>query len=180
MDSSVSVGSTNFEKQKNFVASFAESFDISPFSVQIGIVTFASTPNNEFNLNTFQTKADTINAIYTISYQYGGTRTDLGLKYAAENSFTTPSGDRTGAINILIVITDGYSNQPELTRQEATKLHQMNIKVFAIGIGTGVDKTELGYIASGAEYVFQINNFDAFDSIRDVLKKTACKGRTCI
>ena len=123
LDSSVSVGTTNFEKQKNFVADFAGTFDIAPNAVRVGVVTFASVANNEFNLNSFQSRDKTINGINNIGYIFGGTRTDLALKYAAENSFTVASGDRPDVTNILIVITDGKSNEPEFTRQEADVLH---------------------------------------------------------
>ena len=177
LDSSVSVGTTNFEKQKNFVADFAGTFDISPNSVRVGVVTFASEPNNEFNLNTFQSRDETVNGINNIGYIFGGTRTDLALTYAAENSFTVASGDRADVINILIVITDGKSNEPEPTRQEAEVLHRLGVKVFAIGIGTGVDQTELDHIASAEQYVFRVQNYDAFEALLDELQKTVCKGK---
>ena len=177
LDSSVSVGTTNFDKQKRFVADFAGTFDIAPNAVRVGVVTFASDANNEFNLNTFQTRSETINAIKSIEYIFGGTRTDLALKYATENSFTVASGDRPEVPNILIVITDGKSNEPELTRQEAGILLQLGVKVFAVGIGTGVDDTELGHIASAEQYVFKIENFDAFETLKEELQNSACKGR---
>ena len=64
------------------------------------------------------------------SYHSGGTRTDLALKYVEANSFTKPAGDRAGAANILIVMTDGKSNMPALTVAETKKLHNMNVKVI--------------------------------------------------
>ena len=176
LDSSGSVGTTNFQKQKDFVARFAQSFDIGTRNVQIGAVTFASTPHNEFNLNTHTNKNDLVSAIRKIGYHSGGTRTDLALKYVAANSFKTASGDRAGVANILIVMTDGKSNQPTLTVQEANKLHQQNIKVFAIGIGSGADRNELGHIATDAKHVFQVQNFDALSTLQAELKKTACTG----
>ena len=94
----------------------------------------------------------------------------------AANSFKTASGDRAGVANILIVMTDGKSNQPTLTVQEANKLHQQNIKVFAIGIGSGADRNELGHIATDAKHVFQVQNFDALSTLQAELKKTACTG----
>ena len=177
LDSSVSVGTTNFEKQKNFVADFAGTFDIAPNAVRVGVVTFASVANNEFNLNTFQSRDETINGIDSIGYIFGGTRTDLALKYAAENSFTVASGDRPDVTNILIVITDGKSNEPEFTRQEADVLHQLGVKVFAVGIGTGVDDTELEHIASTEQYVFRIQNYDAFETLQAELQNSACNGK---
>lgn len=66
LDSSGSVGSSNFQKQLDFVARFGQAFDIGPRNVQIGVVTFASTPHNEFNLNTHASKHDLVAAIHKI------------------------------------------------------------------------------------------------------------------
>lgn len=49
------------------------------------------------------------------------------------------------------------------------------LQVFAIGIGSGVDKAELGRIASDGQHVFQVTNFDALNTLQAELKKTACK-----
>ena len=176
LDSSGSVGGTNFQKQKDFVAHFAQSFDIGPSKVQIGVVTFASSPHNEFNLNKYHSKADVISAIHRIHYNSGGTATNTALRYVGASSFRAAAGDRAGVANILIVMTDGQSNNPTLTTQEADKLHKMNIKTFAIGIGSGVRQSELGHIASDSHHVFQVQNFDALNTLQAELKRTACKG----
>ena len=55
-----------------------------------------------------------------------------------------------------------------------------HIKVFAIGIGAGVDKNELAAIATDAQHVFQVTNFDALGTLQAELKKTACKSKTIV
>lgn len=50
-------------------------------------------------------------------------------------------------------------------------------QIFAIGIGSGVDKTELGHIATDSHHVFQVSNFDALNTLQAELKKTACKSK---
>ena len=172
------MGTPNFQKQKDFVAHFAQSFDIGPNKVQIGVVTFANSPHNEFNLNTYHNKHDLITAINKIHYSSGGTQTDTALSYVAANSFKAQAGDRPGVANILIVMTDGQSNNPTKTTQEADKVHKQNIKVFAIGIGSGVRQAELGHIASDSHHVFQVQNFDALNTLQAELKRTACKGNS--
>lgn len=176
LDSSGSVGTTNFQKQKDFVAKFAQSFTIGPHNVQIGVVTFASTVHNEFNLNTFHDKHSLVNAINGIHYNSGSTYTHTALQYVEKNSFTSAAGDRPGVANILIVMTDGQSTNPTQTQSETVKLHQMNLKVFGIGIGSGVDRTELGHIASDSKHVFLVNNFDALKTLQAELKNTTCNG----
>ncbi|KAK3591356.1 hypothetical protein CHS0354_040317 [Potamilus streckersoni] len=174
LDSSDSVGTTNFQKMRDFVTKFTESFPIGPNAVQIGVVTFSTTPTNVFNLNTYQNKTAMLNAINKIPYDSGGTRTDLALQYVTRNSFTKPAGDRDKVANILIVMTDGQSSNPSLTLVETQKLHQLNVKVFAIGIGIGVNKTELGHIASDAQHVFTVDNFNSLKLLNAELRKTAC------
>ena len=177
MDSSGSVGTTNFQKQKQFVAKFAQSFTIGPRNVQIGVVTFATRVHNEFNLNTHHTKSSLVNAINSIHYNSGMTYTHTALQYVERNSFTRAAGDRPNVANILIVMTDGRSTQHAQTIAETAKLHRMNMKVFAIGIGSGVDRGELGHIATDAKHVFLVNNFDALKTLQAELKNTTCVGK---
>ncbi|KAH3775135.1 hypothetical protein DPMN_176532, partial [Dreissena polymorpha] len=175
LDSSGSVGSVDFKKQLDFVSRFAQTFDIGPRNVQIGVVTFATTPHNEFNLNTHPDKNGLVAAIQHINYISGGTRTDTALKYVKDNSFTKPAGDRDNVANILIVMTDGQSNVPAETVKEAAALHSgLNAKVFAIGIGAGVSTNELNIIATDHQHVFSVSSFDALSTLQAELKKTAC------
>ena len=175
LDSSGSVGSSNFQKQKDFIVRFAQSFDIGPNKVQIGVETFSSTPHHEFNMNTYHDTTSLVDAIHRIGYHSGGTRTDLALKYVEFHSFNAATGDRLGVRNILIVMTDGLSNAPSLTYQESVKLHQRNVKIFAIGIGSGPSRTELGYIASDSHHVFSVNDFNALSTLLTELKNAVCK-----
>ncbi|GFR96150.1 collagen alpha-1(XII) chain-like [Elysia marginata] len=71
LDSSGSVQLANFQTQLDFVKKFANSFDISPTGVQIGVTTFSTTPHNEFWMNTHTTKAALIKAIDGIQYPGG-------------------------------------------------------------------------------------------------------------
>lgn len=85
-------------------------------------------------------------------------------------------GDRDRVANILIVVTDGQSNNKSATLAQAAELHKTNINVFAVGVGSTVDQAELNAIASKSSNVFTVTNFDALDSIQAQLRKTACEG----
>ena len=60
---------------------------------------------------------------------------------------------------------------------EAEAIHKENINIFAIGVGSGVDRKELELIASNPNNVFTVSNFQALDNIQANLQKTACAGR---
>lgn len=176
LDSSGSVGSANFQKQLDFVKKFANTFDIGPNNVQIGVETFATTPHHQFFMNKYPTKPTLLNAIGSVPYQSGSTHTDLALKYVMDNDFKPAAGDRDHVVNILVVMTDGQSNDRQATTTQANKLHTMNIKTFAIGIGSGINHAELEHIATDAKHVFTVSNFDALNTLQAELKKTACEG----
>nr|KAG5704539.1 hypothetical protein BaRGS_003850 [Batillaria attramentaria] len=91
LDSSGSVGQSNFNKVKDFVKKFSRSFDIGPNAVQIGVSTFDTHPRNEFWLNQHNTNASLINAIDHISYHAGNTHTDEALQFVRQNAFTKVS-----------------------------------------------------------------------------------------
>ena len=132
LDASGSVGTTNFQKQKDFVAKFANSFDIGPRNVQIGVTTFSTAPHNQFNMNKYPAKANLVHAIQNMPYQSGGTHTDTAINYITANSFKAAAGDRPNVANILIVMTDGQSQNKPATIAAAAKLHQQNIKVSCV------------------------------------------------
>ena len=180
MDSSSTLGISNFQKQKDYVSRFVQALDIGPHQSQIGVVTYSSQPHNEFNLNTFHNKHELVTAIQNIKYHPGGTRTDLALKYVQRNSFTRAAGDRARVANVLIFTAAEQSDQPALTRVEAVHIHKVNIRVYALGIGSGVDRTELGYIASDSHHIFSMLNFDVLHNLQAELKRTACIEGTCI
>jgi len=68
------------------------------------------------------------------SYHSGGTRTDLALNYVEANSFRNAAGDRPGVRNILIVMTDGWSNLPAETVIAANSVKT----IFHAEVGRGV------------------------------------------
>ena len=53
-----------------------------------------------------------------------------------QDVFKASQGDRKGAANIGILITDGVSNVlPQETKQEAKKVRREGIQLYAIGVG---------------------------------------------
>ena len=89
-------------------------------------------------------------------------------------SVDKPNGDRPNAPNILVVVTDGQSNDQTATLQQATELHNLGVNVLAVGVGDSVDQTELAGIASSAQNVYTVSNFDALDTLDAALERTAC------
>ena len=155
MDSSGSVGKENYAIMKDFVAKVILSFNVTQNS-RIGIVSFTFTPTTVVPL----APATDINALAArvgnISYFGGGTRTDYALNTAL-NILSSQNRLRIG-----IILTDGMSNEPELTVTASNEVHEAGIKMYTFGIGN-IRTDELNQIASdpNSDYSFHISSFNS-------------------
>ncbi|XP_062581120.1 collagen alpha-4(VI) chain-like [Saccostrea cucullata] len=176
LDSSASEGAANFQHQLEFVQNFTDKFDIGPDAVQIGLATFSTKPHGHFWLDTYQNKTDLINATAYVPYIPGSTYTDLGLKFALNESFSSANGARDGSVpKILVVLTDGQSTDPMATALMADRLHRDGIKVITIGIGQGVRNSELTVIATDKNHVFTATDFKSLASLQKELTMETCR-----
>ena len=93
---------------------------------------FSSAIKREFDLNKYTKKADILKAVDAIKYEAGGTNTHLALDEMRVNGFKASNGARPtsdGHPRVAIVLTDGQSNQPQLTVTAALRVHDADITV---------------------------------------------------
>lgn len=107
----------------------------------------------------------------------GGTETGKAIQFAREEMFKKSNGARPNVPHIIMVITDGMSQNQANTALQASIARSQNIAMFAIGVGNGAEAKELNIIAStpNSEYVFTIDRYSHLESIRDVLAEKACR-----
>jgi len=79
----------------------------------------------EFNLNTYNNTLDLLNAI-NFRYDGGTTNTAEAIRLAYQTMFTPENGDRPNAVNILIIITDGKSDNRDDTLQTALQVQNLH------------------------------------------------------
>ena len=163
-----------------FVKTFAKSYAIGPLNVQMGAITYSTHAHEYIKLKDNLNQQSLINAINRLPYQSGTTHTAEALLGALNSSFTPKHGDRDSVTDIMIVITDGQSQNPRATAAAANKVHQAGVKVFAIGIGNHVMQTELNNIASDTNHVFHVSNFDSLHLLLDELRNKTCEGKVVL
>ena len=147
-------------------------FDVASSATRVGLITFSDEPEVVLPLDEYNDRYTTTQGIASTMQTYGGTKTDMALLMM--NEMFQLRG-RRDVPHIAIVMTDGQSDYPQLTVQEAIMVRYSGITVFAIGIGDRVDDFELTMIASAPEYVFTVNSFDALVTIREMLAISACE-----
>ena len=117
-----------------------------------------------------------------IAHVHGDTNTASALRFARTQMFTEKNGARRGIPHIVIVITDGKSNNPQITQQEAAKAQAQGIYMFAIGVGANADQSELHALASDPDdhYLFTVDDYTALLFIEDIVAIKTCEGQSVL
>lgn len=104
LDSSTSVGASNFALLKEFVKDMIDFTDIDSGAVRVGLVIYSTDVLVEFYLDEYITKADVKNAIDRLSYITGTTNTAEALMRMYGHVYSPTRGDRGDAENIGVTV----------------------------------------------------------------------------
>ena len=115
LDESGSIGSTNFNLMKSFLSRLVGRLDIDSGNTRVGLVAFSSGIGDGFNLSDYSTVASVQSAISSLSYSGGGTNTAGALAYVRTTMLTSAAGDRSNVPNVVVVLTDGNSDNTNHT-----------------------------------------------------------------
>ncbi|XP_035534688.1 collagen alpha-1(XII) chain isoform X2 [Morone saxatilis] len=178
IDGSWSIGEESFTKVVQFVSGMIGAFDkIGPSGMQVSFVQYSDEAKTEFRLNAYHNKSNAMGSLPQIRYRGGNTKTGVALKHTYEKAFSLENGMRRNVPKVVVAITDGRS-QDEV-KKNAAKLQNAGYSVFAIGVAD-VDFVELQQIGSkpSERHVFVVDDFDAFDTIKENLITFICETAT--
>uniref|UniRef100_A0A8D0D6G1 Collagen type XIV alpha 1 chain n=1 Tax=Sander lucioperca TaxID=283035 RepID=A0A8D0D6G1_SANLU len=178
VDGSWSIGDDNFLKIIRFLYSTSGALDrIGPDGTQVAIAQFSDDARTEFKLNSYGDKERLLDAINKISYKGGNTKTGRAIQHVKENIFTAEGGMRRGIPNVLVVLTDGRSQDD--VNKVSKEMQMEGYIVFAIGFADA-DYGELVSIASkpSDRHVFFVDDLDAFTKIEEKLVTFVCEAAT--
>ncbi|XP_067667687.1 collagen alpha-3(VI) chain-like [Haliotis asinina] len=183
VDTSRSIWPPDFNRHVlPFVSDVVGMFDVGPGEKQtrVGMITFGNTYHHQFHLKDYQDKESVTKKILNTPFRGGNTKTDAALDYVRNVMFAPENGAREGVTHIAVVLTDGESDNTELTNVAASLAKKAGIQIFAIGVGHRVVYSELRNIASepDSQYMFHVGNFRALDSIKDNLAIRTCAATT--
>ncbi|KAJ8320015.1 hypothetical protein KUTeg_001602 [Tegillarca granosa] len=173
LDSSTSVGGENFDKMLRFVDKIVRALNVSNGDVRVALLTFSDYTVIEFEFNRYSKKSELQSAILNAAYTAGGTNTADALLALRTKVFNT-ANDRPEVPNVLMLITDGVSNQNgHRTIPEAKRAKIDNIEIYTIGIGMN-DTSELDAVTSKPleGHRVLINDFNNLDDISRIY--TSC------
>ena len=157
----------------------AATFGVSDQGSRAGVVTFSYYTEHSIKLNDHTSLASFNEAVDNIALMGSTTRIDKALRMTQKDLFSIPNGGRPGVNKVLIVLTDGSQTQDagaEDPGDVAEELRNAGIRVLAIGIGKGINATELAHIAGKPENVYSAATFDELigREFLDKVNKAGC------
>jgi collagen type VI alpha len=182
LDSSGSIGLTNFLQVTTFASKLVQSLDLDGAlrgqngGFRVGLLTFSTAVNPAFQLNAYNDTALLLNAI-GVRYIDGSTDTADAISVAANQMLTPGNGSRPGVPDYLLIITDGLSDNPPATWTQAMLARQKGISIVTVGVSS-YNYSELRSISSAPESstVFIAENFTDFtDALATQVSALLCR-----
>ena len=164
----------NYQILKDFIKAIVKSVKIGLNETDFGVATYSDLDKFQLHINfsSYSNTSEIVEAVQRIPYDGGDTYTGNGLNRIRTELF---SQSRNGIPKILIVITDGQSQDSVET--PSSSLRAMKVHIMSVGIGDVV-YTELANMATDPDNqnVFTAN----FSSIHDVVGsiiENNCRGK---
>ena len=172
LDSSGSIGETNFNEATNFVANIVTGFD--PHNTEVGVIRYSTTAAVVIDLAPIGDVDQLASHIRGIGYTGGSTYTSRAINLAQSILPET----EPGIIRAFILLTDGQPQSKSATERAAESAREDGIQFYAGGIGSDIHYDDLSPIASYPQddYILNIANFSqsSFDNQVLPLQQSAC------
>lgn len=176
VDESGSIGSSNFDRIKDFLSDLVDQLTITSTAFHVGLVKFNKRAITEFHLDQYSQKYYIKSAIKSMTYNKGSTRIAAGIR---TGSTLFASSSRRNSTKVMILLTDGRSSDRTETAREAQRAKAEGMTIFVIGIGN-VDPQEITSTASQPTcvHVFLLQQFSSIDNILYEVRRRSCKAPT--
>ena len=153
----------DYGKEKDFLKVLATTFGVSSNASRAGVVTFSYYAEHSIKMSDHDNLSGFNAAVDNIPLMGSTTRIDKALRVAQKDLFSIANGARAGVPKVLILLTDGSQTQDagaEEPGEIAEELRKEGINVIVVGIGKGVNVTELRHIAGEEKNVYSAASFD--------------------
>lgn len=171
IDGSGSVGSSNFDMTKEFLTDVITHLDVGVDSTHVNIIQYSD--HNDAVVLDAMRKADLLQTVNDIQYHDGSdTLTGNAISFATQAVFMQQIS-RQDATHVFVVMTDGEAQDDFATPIAA--VHAMGIDTIAVGVGSGVDMSELAAIASEPANVHSSPDFASLKKLQEQLTEEICK-----
>ena len=179
LDSSGSLRN-DYGKEKDFLKVLAATFGVSDKGSRAGVITFSYYSEHSIKMNDHTDLSSFNAAVDKIPLMGSTTRIDKSLRLTQKEMFSLANGARPGIPKVLILLTDGSQTQDvgaEDPGDVADELRKDGINIIVVGIGQGVNTTELVHIAGDANNAYSATSFEELigSDFVNKIKQSGCK-----
>ena len=162
-----------------FINSIVDELPIGTRNIQVGIVSFGSDAEVNFDFDEHLTSRRLERAIEAIDWKDAMTNTSGGIWVTQNSLYGSRGGQRTGVPNVAYLITDGRPNRDRSrTLPEAEYAKSSGTELFIIGVGSSrnLDLIELeGMVSSPAHnHLHQTRSFSSLYQLKDTVLRAVC------
>jgi len=177
IDSSNSIKPGDYTTVQRYIVELAERLEVSEAGTHIAILLYSFEAHMWHRFTDAQTIGAITSKANSLPHIRGGTRTDRALELAAEEFFGWEhSGDRPDKPNVLLVLTDGDTNEGSKPfNQVIPPLNEAGVRRIAVGVGSGVHDHELKEIASEDSDVLHVSSYDDLHNKLEAIMTMACE-----
>ncbi|XP_053533279.1 integrin alpha-X isoform X2 [Ictalurus punctatus] len=164
-DDSQSIAAEDFTKMISFIKDVISSFIPNP-RAQVAVAKFSTRVSAVFQFENFAADRNADSLMKGITHSKGNTHTPSAIRFVLDEMFQERVGMRSNSQKLLVVITDGKSNDEKDNFNSVISLADMKgVTRFAIGVGKEYSREELEQIATEPRYVFETPSFSSLTSI---------------
>jgi len=169
LDGSGSINSSSWQLLLSFSRDLVNSFVVSSSLAKFGIVQFSDTAQQELILSA--DKNAILTKLQNMKQIAGGTYLGYGI---GAGQTDIDSNGRQNVAHAMIIMTDGDSSGDPVSY--ATKAKNAGIILFCVGVGTGINLTQLNAVASLplTDHVFLATDFGTLKSIEERIAEASC------
>ena len=177
IDSSGSIEPDDFSVMQEFIRDVIFGLNVDAGN-RVGALSYATNSSVIFHLNEHDTTRNVQNAL-NIRYTGGKTNTAEALRLARTVMFQETNGDRLDMPNIIILLTDGKSNDRDETLLEARECRKHGIHIVVLGVGGSIGRSELSGIATDPDELnlYFVRDFHALRGILPNLLLGICNSK---
>ena len=175
MDSSDTVGTEDYEKQKTFVKLVAQGLGISPTQSRGALMLYSDLASIQGRFDQYTNTKDFWKAVDRLRFLGGKTRLDRALGVASSDIFPD---SRPGVEKIAIVLSDGYQTQASGAKglKEASEpLRKDGVRIIAVGFSNDLAIKSLRLLVESDDDLMQITE----DPEDPLMKASSLVKRIC-
>jgi hypothetical protein len=172
LDGSASIVPDDWQRALAFTNKLIDGFNISADEVNLGVVQFSESASTVIGLSADKGAIHT--AVTSLRQMRENTNTFAGFQTA--KSILDTEGRPAAKGKLVILLTDGKQNRGQPASIESDALKAEGAQVFGIGVGSGVDVSEIEswVTAPAASHYFAVSAFDQLEKILAKIIESAC------